>query len=102
MPDPELWSILDRLMQWLILPAIAFLWAMNGRLSSHDREILRILTILEERNSRRDEERLDLARILSSLEARREENMADMARALARLEAVFQKLSDKIDKITFR
>jgi L-lactate utilization protein LutB len=102
MEDPNLWSILDRLMQWLILPAVAFIWAMNGRVSAHDREILRILTILEERNARRDEERVDLAKVIDQLEAHRKEDKDDMAKAVNRLETVLDKLSDKIEKIGVR
>lgn len=82
MPDPEVWSILDRLMQWLILPAIAFIWAMNVRVSTHDREILRILTILEERNARHEGEKVEWAKVVT------------------RLEAAVEKLSNKIDAIS--
>lgn len=57
--DDAVWQFLDRLVQWLILPAIAVIWSMNNRLSMHDREILRILTILEERDHRRGEDRED-------------------------------------------
>lgn len=79
--DADIWMLVDRLMQWLILPAVGVLWAMNGRVSKQEKEILRILTILEERNHRRDEDREDTSKIF------------------ARLYEAIESLSTKIDKI---
>lgn len=58
------WNVLNALIQWIILPAIAWLWAIHGRVSAHekatserfgaqDKEIIRLLTILEEREKAR-------------------------------------------------
>lgn len=82
--EPELWTVLDRLMQWLIIPAAAGMWFLNTSVSKHDREILRILTILEERNHRRDEDRDD--------------NKA----AFEKLYTAIEHLTEKIDSIGAR
>jgi hypothetical protein len=50
-------EVLDRMVQWLIIPAIAFGWALNKRVSLHESEIQRIVTILEERERHRDRDR---------------------------------------------
>ena len=54
---PDLLVVLDRLVQWVILPAAAMLFAHNRRINRIDAEILRILTILEERANARTEDR---------------------------------------------
>jgi hypothetical protein len=74
-------AVIDRLVQWLIIPAIAFIWALQGRVGKSEREILRILTILEERNVRRDEDR------------------QDSAKTVALLHEAITKLNDKLDLI---
>jgi len=51
------------------VPAVVVIWQLNGRISRQEREILRILTILEERERRRDEDREDNAQIFKNLHA---------------------------------
>jgi len=61
--------MINAIMQWLIVPAVVVIWQLNGRISRQEREILRILTILEERERRRDEDREDNAQIFKNLHA---------------------------------
>ena len=79
--DPEFWTVLDRVVQWLIIPALVAAWYLNRRVDSQEREILRILTILEERNQRRSEDR------------------EDSAAAFTALRGAIERLSSKIDEI---
>lgn len=79
--DPDVWVVLDRLMQWLIIPAAGAVWWLTNRMGSMDREILRILTVLEERNSRRSEDR------------------EETAAAFKQLREAIQKLTEKIDTL---
>lgn len=51
------WDTLDKIVQWLILPIIAIAYNLYQRVNSQEKEILRILTILEERERRRNEDR---------------------------------------------
>ena len=78
--DPDIWTIADRVMQWLILPGLAAIWWLVQRQNTSEREILRILTILEERNERRLEDR-----------ARSDE-------AVDRLQYSIMTLSEKLDR----
>lgn len=57
--DPLTLMLADRVVQWLVIPLLlgfVYLYKQNNQ---HDKEILRILTILEERNRRRDEDMLN-------------------------------------------
>jgi len=90
--DPGLWEIVDRVMQWLIVPGIVMVWWLNQRQSTLDREILRILTILEERNSRRSEDRETDAASYRRLQA----SIDSLAEKLDRfIEALVKQRSDK-------
>jgi len=77
----EYWPIISSLTQWLVIPAIAVIWGLNKRQSAQEKEILRILTILEERDKRRSEDREDASEVFVTLRA------------------AIEKLSDKIDHI---
>jgi ribosomal protein L29 len=77
--DPEIWPLLDRVIQWLVIPAIGAWWMLSREVSrhattmsegfgKHDKEILRILTILEERNGQRQEDRAHVADALEKLD----------------------------------
>lgn len=48
--DSELWPLIDRLIQWLIIPAIVVLWSLHSRQNESERHILRLMTIMEERD----------------------------------------------------
>lgn len=61
------WHILNVLIQYLVLPAVIMIWQHEKRLGGHDKEILKALTILDERNKRRDEDREEVASILRDL-----------------------------------
>jgi hypothetical protein len=61
--------IVNAAMQWLIVPAVVVIWQLNGRISRQEREILRILTILEERDKRRNEDRENNSEIFKNLHA---------------------------------
>jgi ribosomal protein L29 len=70
------WPLIDRLIQWLILPAIAWLWALQTRATDTERSILRVegeiarlLTVLEERERRRVEDREEFAEAVKELKA---------------------------------
>jgi hypothetical protein len=79
--EADFWNLADRLMQWLIVPGVVVIWWLTQRQSEIEREVLRIITILEERNVRRTE---DQAANLS---------------AIAELKAAIDKLTDKIDRM---
>ena len=51
------WETLDKIIQWLIIPVVAVAYNLYQRVNSQEKEILRILTILEERERRRNEDR---------------------------------------------
>lgn len=72
------WALLDRVMQWLVIPAAIVAWqyarGLNARQSVLEKqlgetqsEIKRILTILEERQKRRDEDRTEVAEAVREL-----------------------------------
>jgi hypothetical protein len=61
--------MINAIMQWLIVPAVVVIWQLNGRISRQEREILRILTILEERDKRRNEDRENNSEIFKNLHA---------------------------------
>lgn len=84
--EPDIWMVMDRVMQWLILPALGVIWAINTRIGKHEKEILRIMTILEERNRRREEDREDVSATFKQLReaitalAEKIDNLADNRR----------------------
>lgn len=47
------WTWINAIVQWLVLPMIAIIWTHEKRLNGNDKEILRLLTILEERERNR-------------------------------------------------
>jgi hypothetical protein len=53
----EIWEILDRAVQWGVIPLCALLWWMHQRQATQDGHIERILTIIDERERRRTEDR---------------------------------------------
>jgi hypothetical protein len=61
--------VINAVMQWLIVPSVVVIWHLNGRISRQETEILRILTILDERERRRDEDREDNSQIFKNLHA---------------------------------
>ena len=79
--EPSFWLVADRVMQWLVLPGFGVLWWLVQRQTSSEREILRILTILEERN------------------VRRSEDQTANLNAISKLEAAIEKLADKIERM---
>ena len=79
-----LWTMVDALMKWVIIPMAAILWVHNQKLSSHEKEVLRIMTLLSERKDQRDEDRAELKEALRDLRAailRLDERLADFALA---------------------
>lgn len=81
MIDADTWMIFDRAVQWLILPAVAVIWSLNNRVSRQEQEILRILTILEERKEAHVTEQ------------------KNVAVAFRELRQTIEKLSEKLDKV---
>jgi uncharacterized protein YgfB (UPF0149 family) len=79
-----LWTMVDALMKWVIIPMAAILWVHNQKLSSHEKEVLRIMTLLSERKDQRDEDRAELKEALRDLRAailRLDERLADFTLA---------------------
>ena len=79
-----LWTMADALMKWVIIPMAAILWVHNQKLGSHEKEVLRIVTLLSERKDQRDEDRAELKEALRDLRAailRLDERLADFALA---------------------
>jgi RNAse (barnase) inhibitor barstar len=80
----ELWTLFDALMKWVIIPVAAVLWVHNQKLGSHEKEVLRIMTLLAERKDQRDEDRAELKEALRDLRAailRLDERLADFTLA---------------------
>jgi len=80
----ELWTLFDALMKWVIIPVAAVLWVHNQKLGSHEKEVLRIMTLLAERKDQRDEDRAELKEALRDLRAailRLDQRLADFALA---------------------
>ena len=78
----ELWALFDALMTWVIIPMGAVLWVHNQKLGSHEKEVLRVITLLAERKDQRDEDRAELKEALRDLRAailRLDERLADFA-----------------------
>ena len=57
MPPDTDWNLVFGILQWLVVPAVVFLgqalWNHEKRLNGNDREILRLLTLMEEREKHR-------------------------------------------------
>jgi RNAse (barnase) inhibitor barstar len=80
----ELWILFDALMKWVIIPMAAMLWVHNQKLGSHEKEVLRIMTLLSERKEQRDEDRAELKEALRDLRAailRLDQRLADFTLA---------------------
>jgi len=60
-------EVLNLLIQWLILPAIMWVWTHERRINGLERDIIKTLTILEERNKRRDEDKMEVADLMKEL-----------------------------------
>ena len=78
---PDVWAVADRVIQWLVLPLLIGWWHLIKRMDGADREILRIVTMLEERAQRRTEDR------------------DEQERAVSRLTAAIEKLEAKLDLV---
>ena len=79
-----LWTMVDALMKWVIIPMAAILWVHNQKLGAHEKEVLRIMTLLSERKDQRDEDRAELKEALRDLRAailRLDERLAEFALA---------------------
>jgi RNAse (barnase) inhibitor barstar len=82
--DIDLWTLIDALMTWVIIPMAAMLWVHDQKLGTHDKEVLRIMTLLAERKEQRDEDRAELKEALRDLRAailRLDQRLADFALA---------------------
>ena len=80
----ELWTLFDALMKWVIIPIAAILWVHNQKLGAHEKEVLRIMTLLSERKDQRDEDRAELREALRDLRSailRLDQRLADFALA---------------------
>lgn len=78
----ELWTLVDALMKWVIIPMAAMLWVHDQKIGSHEKEVLRIVTLLSERKEQRDEDRAELKEALRDLRAailRLDERLAALA-----------------------
>lgn len=81
--------LLDRLVQWMVIPAILMLLTHNRRHNEADKKFIKQEGVIE--------------RILSVLEVRQEQRLEDQRREgkeIARLSAAIDKLSDKIDHMS--
>ena len=80
----ELWTLFDALMTWVIIPMAAVLWVHNQKIGSHEKDVLRIMTLLSERKDQRDEDRAELKEALRDLRAailRLDQRLGDFAGA---------------------
>lgn len=74
----EIWDLIKNIVGWFVLPAIAFVISLSKQQEADrrynserhgdlEKQILRAMTILEERNKRRDEDRAEMASIMKEL-----------------------------------
>lgn len=75
------WHTLNAIIQYLIVPAIVWLWAHDKRLDAHDREITKLVTILQER------------------EKAAQANIQREADAMSDLRDIMAKMSDRLDAL---
>jgi len=75
------WHTLNAIIQYLIVPAIVWLWAHDKRLDAHDREITKLVTILQER------------------EKQQAANVKREADAMSELRDIMTKMSDRLDAL---
>jgi len=75
------WHTLNAIIQYLIVPAIVWLWAHDKRLDAHDREITKLVTILQER------------------EKAAQANVKREADAMSELRDIMTKMSDRLDAL---
>ena len=66
----EIWTLLDALMKWVIIPMAAMLWVQNQKIGAHEKEDLRIMTLLSERKEKCDEDRAELIEAMRDLRPR--------------------------------
>jgi Na+/phosphate symporter len=74
------WQLVDRLLQFVVLPALAWLWALQRQTSSHELVLQRLETMLAEREKHRAEEKKEFSDAIHSLNDTIRELRADIAR----------------------
>jgi RNAse (barnase) inhibitor barstar len=80
----EIWTLFDALMKWVIIPMAAVLWVHTQKIGNHEKDVLRIMTLLSERKDQRDEDRAELNDALRDLRAailRLDQRLADFTLA---------------------
>lgn len=65
---PDLLTALDALLRYLVLPALAWAWALQRRVGDHATELRVICRLMEERRLQRDEDREALRETLAKLD----------------------------------
>jgi hypothetical protein len=60
-------EVVDIIARYLIIPLLGWLWVHDRKLNNQDKEIARLIAILNERDHRRTEDREDQAQILRDL-----------------------------------
>lgn len=85
--DANFWQILDRAVQYLIIPGIMGIIYVVTRQNKQEKEILRLAIIMEERNVRRDSERQDFLAALARIDA-----------SITNLSGKFELSTDNLDR----
>lgn len=83
------WTILNSIVQWLVLPMIAVIWKIYEKTFQHDRDLTRLLTMFEEREKARLDIRIAEASAIDELK-RAIENMngklEELSKSIARMQ----------------
>lgn len=83
------WDFIVQLIQLVVVPAIVWLWQHEKRLNGSEKEILRLVTIIEEREKNRliirEQEAGDIKALRMSMDEMKAE-FAKLASTLARMQ----------------
>lgn len=74
------WNLVDRLLQYVVIPALAWVWALQKQTTNHEKILLRIETMLDERQRHRDEDKKEFAEAIRGLNDTIKELRADIVR----------------------
>lgn len=74
------WNLLNAFIQWVVIPLVVLAWRHNDRLAGHDKDITKVVTIIEQQEVTRVELRRyeveaiqQLASTVAKLDARIDE-----------------------------
>ena len=67
--DAEVFRAVNAIIQYLVIPALAWVWALQKRINDHGTEIKVIAELMKERRIQRDEDRDEVRNTLAKLDS---------------------------------